>query len=89
MEETDKLNLVNRDATSVRQLSEWGMRGLQGSFPLLKDCIPWEEHRERKLPMQLVVYLYIFRMETAGLNHIASVYHKILEVTANEMINKT
>ena len=29
-----------RDATSVRQLSEWGMRGLQGSFPKLKDRIP-------------------------------------------------
>jgi hypothetical protein len=28
---------VHRQAKSVRQLSEWGMRGLQGSFPCLKD----------------------------------------------------
>ena len=28
---------LNKQATSVRQLSEWGMRGLQGSFPRLKD----------------------------------------------------
>ena len=79
-------NSVNRDATSVRQLSEWGMRGLQGSFPRLKDRIPWEEHGERKLLMQLVIYLYNFRTETVGLNQTASVYRKSLDSTANEMI---
>ena len=79
-------NSVNRDATSVRQLSEWGMRGLQGSFPRLKDRIPWEEHGERKLLMQLVIYLYNFRTETVGLNQTASVYQKSLDSTANEMI---
>ena len=29
--------VLNREATSVRQLSEWGMRMIQGSFPRLKD----------------------------------------------------
>ena len=81
-----QLNSVNRDATSVQQLSEWGMRGLQGSFPRLKDRIPWEEHGERKLLMQLVIYLYNFQTETVGLNLIASVYRKNLSTTANEVI---
>jgi hypothetical protein len=31
-----------KKATAVRQLSEWGMRGLQASFPRLKDRITWE-----------------------------------------------
>ena len=35
--------LVNRDATSVRQLSEWGMRMIQGSFPRLTERIMYEE----------------------------------------------
>ena len=28
---------INRQATSVRQFSEWGMQCLQGSFPRMKD----------------------------------------------------
>ena len=75
-----QLNSVNRDATSVRQLSEWGMRGLQGSFPRLKDRILWEERGERKLLMQLVIYLFNYRTEIVGLNQIASVYNRHLNV---------
>ena len=74
---------VNRDATSVRQLSEWGMRGLQGSFPRLKERIRWEERGERKLMMQLVIYLYNYRAEKVGFNQIATVYKQSLEETAN------
>jgi hypothetical protein len=37
---------VQRQATSVRQLSDWGMRGLQASFPRLKDRLMWEEKGE-------------------------------------------
>jgi hypothetical protein len=37
---------VHRQATSVRQLSEWGMRCLQGSFPRLKDRLLYEERVE-------------------------------------------
>jgi hypothetical protein len=37
---------IHRQATSVRQLSEWGMRGLQGSFPRLKDRLLYEERGE-------------------------------------------
>ena len=32
----ERLLLINRQATSIRQLSEWGMRMIQGSFPRLK-----------------------------------------------------
>ena len=41
-EDPDKF-LINRQATSVRQLSEWGMRMVQGAFCCLKVEILYEE----------------------------------------------
>ena len=38
--------LLGQQATSCRQATEWGMRGLQGSFPRLKDHIIYEENGE-------------------------------------------
>ena len=35
--------LLGQQATSCRQAAEWGMRGLQGSFPRLKDRIIYEK----------------------------------------------
>lgn len=77
---------VNRDATSVRQLSEWGMRGLQGSFPRLKDRIKWEERGERKFLLQLVIFLFNYRSEAVGFNQITTVYLPNLQHPANYMV---
>jgi hypothetical protein len=77
---------INRDATSVRQLSEWGMRGLQGSFPRLKDRFVYEETGERKLVIQSIVLLYNFRASTVGLNQIQSSFMPHLERSANDFI---
>ena len=38
--------LLGQQATSCRQAAEWGMRGLKGSFPRLKDRIIYEENGE-------------------------------------------
>eukprot|EP00536_Pseudo-nitzschia_multiseries_P009850 jgi/Psemu1/67168/estExt_Genemark1.C_2860047 len=51
---------VNRDATSVRQMSEWGMRQIQGGFPRLKDNMLVEEMGDRRIILKLVVLLYNF-----------------------------
>eukprot|EP00536_Pseudo-nitzschia_multiseries_P019480 jgi/Psemu1/232548/e_gw1.5085.1.1 len=40
---------VNRAATSVRQLSEWGMQQIQGGFPRMKDSMLLEEAGDRKM----------------------------------------
>jgi hypothetical protein len=45
-------------ATSVWQMAEWGMRGLQASFPRLKDRLDYEEKGEQQLILELIVYLY-------------------------------
>ena len=43
---------LNFQATSVRQLSEWGKRYLQGLFPRLKDNFGYDENGERILILQ-------------------------------------
>ena len=53
---------LNRQATSVRQLSEWGIKCLQGLFPRTKDKFRYEETNSgRKLILQMIVLLYNFR----------------------------
>jgi len=75
---------LNDQATSLRQLSEWGMRGLQASFPRLKDRLTYEEVGERKIIMALIVLLYNFRASTVGQNQIASTFMPWLERDANQ-----
>jgi hypothetical protein len=74
---------VHRQATSVRQMAEWGMRGLQGSFPRLKDRILYEERGERRLILHMIVLLYNFRASTVGQNQIQSSFMPHLNRSAN------
>ena len=62
---------INCQATSVSQLSERGMRCLQG-----KNKFRYEENGERKLILQMIVLLY-------GQSQIASVYMPYLHRSAN------
>jgi hypothetical protein len=78
---------VHRQATSVRQLSEWGMRGLQGSFPRLKDRLIYEERGERRIILEMLVLLYNYRASTVGINQIQSTYMPYLARSANDLIN--
>ena len=75
--------VMSRQATSIQQLSEWGMRCLQGSFPRLKDKFRYEEKGERKFIVQMIVLLYNFRASKVGQNQIASVYVPYLHWNEN------
>ena len=66
--------VLNRDATSLRQLSEWGMRMIQGSFPRLKDKMPYEEFGERRVILNLMVLLYNYQTHNIGVNQILNVF---------------
>ena len=77
---------LHRAGTSVRQLSEWGMRGLQGSFPRLKDDLLYEERGERKLTLFSIIYLYNFRAVTVGQNQIKTVFMGLLEKDVDSML---
>lgn len=63
---------VHKQATSVWQLSEWGMCGLQGSFLLLKDWLIF---------LELVVLLYttIAQQLWLGIDQIQLVFMPHLE----------
>jgi hypothetical protein len=77
---------IQRQATLVRQMSEWGMRGLQASFPRLKDRIIYEENGEQRLIMELFVYLYNYWAAVVGMNQIQSVYMPWLRQSANNFL---
>ena len=53
--------LLNRQATSLRQLSEHGMRMIQGQFPRSKDPMPFEERGNRKEILHPMVLLCDFQ----------------------------
>ena len=63
-----------KEATSLRQAAEWGMRAIQGSMPRLKDNLAYEENGERKRILKLVPLLYNIRLARVGLNQIANTY---------------
>ena len=65
---------LNREATSVRQLSEWGMQMIQGQFPRLKDALMYEEKGDRMVILSLMVHLYNFHCPTVGVNTIQNLY---------------
>ncbi len=57
----------------LQQASEWGMRGLQGSFPWFKKRLPGNNAKQ-KLVIQSIVYIHNFRTEIMGLNQIRTVF---------------
>jgi hypothetical protein len=65
---------INRAATSVRQLSEWGMRMIQAQFPRLKDPLLYEENGERRVILALMTRLYNYNVSKVGVNQILNVF---------------
>ena len=88
---------LNRAATSVRQLSEHGMRMIQGQFPRLKDPMVLEDFGERRVILNLMVLLYNYQTKETGINEILNSfmsrtqgfhsYHYNITETANEVFN--
>ena len=65
---------INRDATSIRQLSEWGMRIIQSSFPRLKEPLKYEEYGDRFIILLLMTNLYNYQTDTMGCNNIFNTF---------------
>ena len=74
------------EATSFRQTSEWGMRGLQGSFPRLKDRLVYEECGERLIIIKMIVMLFNLRSNRVGINQILNTYMPRLESDAHDLL---
>ena len=73
-EQLNRAVTLNRQATSLRQLSEHGMRMIQGQFPRLKDNLQYEEFGERKVVLHLMVLLYNFQAAKVGINQIMNTF---------------
>ena len=64
---------VSNVYTSLRQASEWGMRGMQGTFPRCKKRLP-SNSLNRRLLLEAIVLVHNFRTELVGSNQIKTVF---------------
>jgi len=74
-----------KEATSMRQSAEWGMRAFQSSFPRVKDRFPFDQRGERKVLMKMLILLYNLRARKVGINQIKNVYMSSLDQDVNEL----
>ncbi len=72
-----------RDATSMRQSAEWGMRAFQSSMPHLKDCMKFETCGERRVTLTMMILLYNLQARAVGINQLKSVYTAPLDCNAS------
>jgi len=77
-----------KQATSLPQAAEWGMRSIQSAFPRMKDAILYEEKGERGVILQLLPLLYNTRLEKVGLNQILNTYAPHLSKDAGYFIKR-
>ena len=64
---------VSNVYVSLCQASEWGMRGLQGTFPRFKKRRPGNAFK-RSLVIKSIVFIHNFRTEIVGLNQIRTIF---------------
>ena len=88
MEYTDNERnlLIHRQATSARQMEEWGMRAFQASFPRVTEKLRYEDRSERKLLMEVLPRLYDYRATKKGINQIRNVLFQHLEQDAESIL---
>ena len=71
----------------MRQSAEWGMRGLQASFPRLKDRFAYKERGERRITLKMITLIYNMRTQMVGINQIRNTYMEYLNNDANMVFN--
>jgi hypothetical protein len=72
-----------RDATSMHQSAEWGMRAFQSSMPRLNDRMIFETCGERRVTLTMMILLYNLQARAVGINQLKSVYTAPLDCNAN------
>jgi hypothetical protein len=78
----DNLLRLSNVYTSLRQASEWGMRGMQGTFPRCKKRLP-SDRVKRRLVIESIVFINNFRTHIVGLNQISTVFNPEYEQVIN------
>ena len=80
---------LKREATSMRQAAEWGMRDLQSSYPRLKDTLLYEEFGECHHIFHCLLHLFDLCSRHVGINQITNVYLPALCNNANGQLYNT
>jgi hypothetical protein len=70
----DHLICLSNVYTSLWQASDWGMRGLQGTIPCCKKCLPTDKDK-RRMVLDCIIFVQNFRTELVGPNQIAEVFN--------------
>ena len=87
----DNLLRLSNVYTSLRQASEWGMRGLQGSFPRCKKRLPSDKTKRRRV-IECIVLVHNFRTEVVGHNQITTVfapeYERVININGYDRIRQ-
>ena len=78
----DNLLRLSNVYTSLRQASEWGMRGMQGTFPRCKKRLP-SDRVKRRLVIESIIFINNFRTHIVGLNQISTVFNPEYEQVIN------
>jgi hypothetical protein len=68
--------------TSLRQTSEWGMRGIQATFSRLKAKVPSDSNKRHNV-IEACVLLHNFRTERENINQIKEVFSADYEQYCN------
>ncbi len=55
----DHLIRLSNVYTSLWQASEWGMQGLQGTFPCCKKCLPTDKNK-RRMVLECIIFVHNF-----------------------------
>jgi len=86
IDEVRRSIIKKRQATSMRQSSEWGMRALQSSFPRINDRMPYEQKGERRIAIKMMIYLYNLRARMVGINQIKNFFQPALDRDARNLM---
>ncbi len=70
----DHLIRLSNIYSSLLQASEWGMHGLQRTFPRCKKRLPTDKDK-RWLVLECIIFVQNFRIELVGFNEIAEVFN--------------
>ncbi len=69
----DNLISLSNVYTSLRKASKWGMRGLQGTFPRCKKCLPLNKDKHRRV-LECIILVHNIQTEVVGHNQISAVF---------------
>ena len=78
--------IIFHEATSVRQISEWGVGTFQIGFPRMQDRFHYEQRGERRFMLEVVVRLNNLRANLVGINQIRTTFMPELRQRAHHSI---